>query len=103
MNLDFPGAIQDLQTERVVIQGRRESVYCHVIIAGDPVSGGSLNARQDGDQYTLRFLKKDYLAPKVHDRLKTTNYGTLSMKQSFNEGEFWACLCTGTVRGRHSA
>ena len=101
MNLDFPESIKELQTERCVVTGLQAPIYAHVIEAGDPVSGGALNARQDGNQFTLRFLKKDYPSPAVHDKVKTTNYGDLRMKQRFNEGELWSVLCTGKVRGRH--
>ena len=99
MNLDNMKAFDEFRTERVFINTDPEPVYCDVSPAGDPVSGGALNARQEGDQYTLRFKKTDYASPTVHDDLKTTNYGTLKMKQAFNEGEFWSCLCTGSVRG----
>jgi len=99
MNLDFPESVDVLRNERVVIGDRSEPVYCQVIYAGDPVSGGAIRAQQKGDQFTLRFLKTDYPAPEVHDSLKTANYGTLRMKQKFSEGDFWACLCTGSVRG----
>lgn len=101
MELDFTAAYTDLTTERVLINTRQAPAYCHVQNAGDPVTGGSLNARQDGDQYTLRFKVVDYPDPQVHDKLKTVNYGTLRMKQRFREGDLWACLCTGLVRGRH--
>lgn len=99
MNLDNTAAIKDLMTERVLINSSIASVYCQVIDAGDPVSGGALTARQDGDHKTLRFLKTEYKSPQVHDKLKTVNYGTLRMKQRFSEGDFWACLCTGNVDG----
>lgn len=99
MNLDFPAALDELRTEPVKIGDRSEVVYAQVISAGDPVSGGALNARQDGDQLTLRFLKTEYPSPEVHDTLSTSNYGTLKMKQAFPEGDFFACLCTGKVRG----
>ena len=99
MNLDAPEALEVLRNERVLINGRQAPVYAHVIHAGDPVSGGALTARQDGDQFTLRFLKTEYKDPQVHDKLKTDNYGTLRMKQRFQEGDFWSCLCTGAVKG----
>ena len=83
----------------MLIESSESPVYAQVISAGDAVSGGSLTARQDGDQYTLRFLKTDYDSPKVHDTLKTENFGTLKMKQRFSEGDFWACLSTGAVKG----
>lgn len=99
MNLDNPAALKVLMTERVLINSKIAPVYCQVLTAGDPVSGGALDARQEGDHLTLRFLRSDYDSPQVHDKLQTTNYGTLRMKQRFLEGEFWACLCTGEVRG----
>jgi hypothetical protein len=99
MNLDAPEALEVLRNERVLINGRQAPVYAHVTSAGDPVSGGALEARQSGDQFTLRFLKTEYPDPQVHDKLKTDNFGTLRMKQRFLEGDFWSCLCTGSVRG----
>ncbi len=99
MNLDNPAAIKVLMTERVQIKGKIAPVYCQVLSAGDPVSGGALTARQDGDQFTLRFLKTEYKDPQVHDKLETTNYGIMTIKQRFLEGDFWACLCTAAVKG----
>lgn len=100
MNLDMPSSvIRDERVKIKTVKNRQMTKYASVISAGDPVSGGALNARQDGDQYTLRFLKVDYPDPQVHDKLTTTNHGELKMKQSLPEGEFWACLCTGSVRG----
>lgn len=99
MELENKAAFDIFQDERVIIGSNPEPVYAIVVQAGDPVSGGALTARQDGDQYTLRFKKTEYASPAVHDTLKTTNYGTLKMKQRFSEGEYWSCLCTGSVRG----
>lgn len=91
--------IRDERVKIKTVKNVQMTVYASVIYAGDPVSGGALESRQKGDQFTLRFLKVDYPDPQVHDKLTTTNYGTLRMKQTFHEKDFWACLCTGSVRG----
>ena len=103
MNLDNAKAFEVLQDEPIYIGAAQEAVYAMVDNAGDPVSGGAVNTRQDGDQYTVRFLKTDWPAPSVHASLKTKNFGTLRMKQKFSEGDYWSCLCTGAVRARHDA
>jgi hypothetical protein len=101
MNLDNTKAFDVLTDERVYVNADQEAIYAMVDVAGDPVSGGAVDARQQGNQLTLRFKKVDYSDPDVHDKLRTTNYGTLRIKQRFSENDYWSCLCTGAVRARH--
>jgi hypothetical protein len=99
MNLDNVGAFAELQTELVAISGQQASIYFHVIQGGDPMQGGAVGAQQSGDQYVMRCNKSEYLAPAVHDKLTTTNYGVLRVKQFFTEGDMLVVLATGNVRG----
>lgn len=101
MNLDNDKAFEVFETEPIYIGDSQQAVYAMVDLAGDPVSGGALNTRQDGNQFTVRIKKTDWASPSVHASMKTENFGTLRMKQKFSEGDYWSLLCTGTVRARH--
>lgn len=99
MNLDNTNAFTVLMTERVKINASLKNVYVEITSAGDPVDGGAINARQNGNQFIMRVKKIDYPAPAVHDKLLTTNFGTLRTKQWFAEGEMWAVMATGATKG----
>ena len=103
MKLDNDKAFEVFRDEPVWIDDAQDAVYAMVDNAGDPVSGGAINTRQDGDQYTLRILKTDWPAPVVHASMRTKNFGTLRIKQKFSENDYWSLLCTGKVRARHDA
>lgn len=102
MNIDSERGIDALRTEAVRVSSNPATVYCSVSEGGFPESGGATVARQEGQQYTLRFKATDYAkpTPKVHDKIYTTNYGTLEVKQVFIEGRHYAIRATGKVAGR---
>ena len=63
-------------------------------------SGGQNTNRQMGDVYVLRCSLASYLAPAIHDKLITTNYGTLEVKQISPEGDYYVLRCLGKVTNR---
>lgn len=99
MILDSNRGINTLLTEAFVLPSG-PTAYFSVEAGGFPESGGVSVARQEGDQYVLRCLKTAYVAPAVHDKLVSTTYGTLEVKQIYAEGFCWALRVTGKVAGR---
>jgi hypothetical protein len=100
MNIDSDRGVDVLRTESCQINGKVKTVMAAIEVGGFPESGGASLARQDGDQYVLRFRVTDYTLPAVHDKIETENYGQLDVKQVHHEGNLWVIRATGKIKGK---
>lgn len=78
------------------------TLYASIIHAGFPENGGSVAQTQSGDQYIVRIKKTDLknTAPSVHTSVWAKSYGTLEIKQVYDEGKCFAMRVTGKVANR---
>jgi hypothetical protein len=100
MNIDSDRGVDVLRTEAVRVGTSLSTVFAAIETSGYPENGGPSAARQDGEQFVLRFRMRDYKSPCVHDKLHTKNYGTLEVKQAHPEGNLWAVRAMGKAASR---
>jgi hypothetical protein len=104
MNLDNPAALNAFFTEpcKVLRAGVALDIRFLAVLVpgGDPMSGGAHQAHQVGDQYVMKLPRLSWAdpGPQVHDKIITTNFGTVDVKQAFKEGSFWSVMLTGETR-----